>query len=804
MHSFTTCWLAWKKPSTHLRKTLLYVSLTYLLTSISHAQYGLISRLIRGLAVSTYPFRPLRPLANRKSHEKEWLVRGRNSYQAHADRAKTFFVLSWFVRNVFPWLLLFIRETFSTWYNTYVATRYAIMVVRRQYVRRQYADKGVGIRKRPPPPPKINVNNLIVDDKVKLSEKQKCSKKKSGKKSKSSLPLLGVPRYEASREVLQSREPEPSHRRSSRDRSTGRPERCSPSPQRQRSLPQPPPPKEYAIAPSAMKRAKSLTKTAKPSKNSKPKLFGANEAKKKAVAATSKAKKAAEAQQQAGYTPPKWNQVLYGSKVPPPKWNQVLYGGSKSSCNNSLASTNTRQEKAAVAGQSKTGPTPSSRSSSTISAQKVVRIGAPPGSVQASNTRSIQTKPGLDDKIIMALDNCIGDFDLYMYDFLEDTGERVETMQKYVKDGDESTMPGKAKILYQKSKEKYQESQKHIGEIFERSMKAMADADEGRRPEPEPEPEEMIDGNEDIVQKDGNMDFAVEVTTDTTQTNSNSLEALLKNSEAQGVPAESSTEATTKKKKVDLTPIKNQILSEIKQAKKSASLRLGLYLQGVAKTLINEEAADNLCCSALDSSGLEEEDLSKSTIEKDLEERKNQADNVFSATNEQQQEASITTQDVVPNGKFDESTENVQEAIDTNENNKDVATDTPQDGVIDQTATSIADADNSVAEDGKDESDNICTFSIDQKVSDKVTEEEDSEEAIETSTQRIEGKLRELVQLLDERKVKEVEDVVAVVDEPKETNITEEEEDETISIIEEKEGDREMDKSISNDSRLSF
>ena len=527
-------------------------------------------------------------------------------------------------------------------------------------VRRQYADKGVGIQKRPPPPPKINVNNLIVDDKVKLSEKQKSSKKKSGKKSKSPPQLLGVPRCEASREVLQSREPESSHRRSSRARSRSRSrgrsrsERHSPSPPRQRSLPQPPPPKEYAIAPSAMKRTKSLTKTAKPSTNSKPKLFGANEAKKKTAAATAKAKKAAKAQQQARRAPPKWNQVLYGSK---------------SSCNKSLASTNTRQKKAAVAGQVNTRPTPNN-----VPAQKkkVVRINAPSGSVRTSNTRSIQTKPGLDDKIIMALDNCIGDFDLY--DFLEDTGERVETMQHYLKDGDESTMPGKAKLLYQNSTETYQESQKQIGERFERSVKAMADADEGRRPEPEPEPEveeeETIDDNEEIVQKDRNMDFAVEVTTDTTQTNSTSLDALLKKSEAEEVPAtkdentatESCAEAT-KKKRVDLTPMKKQIKSEVKQAKKSASLRLGLYLQGLAKDLIGEEAADNLCCSALDSAGLEEEDLSKSTIEKELEERKKRADTVSSATNEQQQDVSNTLQDVVPNGNVDERTETPQDAV---------------------------------------------------------------------------------------------------------------------------------------------
>ena len=678
-------------------------------------------------------------------------------------------------------------------------------------VRRQYADKGVGIQKRPPPPPKINVNNLIVDDKVKLSEKQKSSKKKSGKKSKSSPQLLGVPRCETSREVLQSREPESIHRRSSRARSRSRSrgrsrsERHSPSPPRQRSLPQPPPPKEYAIAPSAMKRTKSLTKTAKPSTNSKPKLFGANEAKKKTAAATAKAKKAAKAQQQARRAPPKWNQVLYGSK---------------SSCNKSLASTNTRQKKAAVAGQINARPTPNN-----VPAQKkkVVRINAPSGSVRTSNTRSIQTKPGLDDKIIMALDNCIGDFDLY--DFLEDTGERVETMQHYLKDGDESTMPGKAKLLYQKSTETYQESQKQIGERFERSMKAMADADEGRRPEPEPEPEveeeETIDDKEEIGQKDRNMDFAVEVTTDTAQTNSNSLDALLKKSEAEEVSAtrdentatESSIEAT-KKKKVDLTPIKEEIKSEVKRAKKSASLRLGLYLQGLAKDLIGEEAADNLCCSALDSAGLEEEDLSKSTIEQELEERKKRADIVSSATNEEGQDASNTAQDVVPNGNVDERTENVQEAIDAT-GNKVVRTKTPQVAILNQTATSIASADNSVAENDKDKSDDKylyppfqSTFPIDQKVSDvlesAVTEENDSEEVIETSTQRIEGKLRELVQLLDERNVKKVVDVAAVIDEPKETSKTEEVKEESISIVEGTDGDCEMDKSISKDPRLSF
>jgi hypothetical protein len=82
-------------------------------------------------------------------------------------------------------------------------------------VQRQYADKGVGIQKRPPPPPKINVDNLIVDDKVKSSEKKTRTKKKVSKKSKSSVPLIGVARCEVSRDVLQSREPESSHKRSS-------------------------------------------------------------------------------------------------------------------------------------------------------------------------------------------------------------------------------------------------------------------------------------------------------------------------------------------------------------------------------------------------------------------------------------------------------------------------------------------------------------------------------------------------------------------------------------------------------------
>ena len=82
----------------------------------------------------------------------------------------------------------------------------------------------------------------------------------------------------------------------------------------------------------------------------------------------------------------------------------------------------------------------------------------------------------------------------------------------------------------------------------------------------------------------------------------------------------------------------------------------------------------------------------------------------------------------------------------------------------------------------------------------RVAKEEDSEEVIETSTQRIEGKLRELVQLLDERNVKKVVDVAVVIDDPKETSKTEDVKEKSISIVEE----TEIDKSISKDPRLSF
>mmetsp|Transcript_12377 Transcript_12377/g.35402 ORF Transcript_12377/g.35402 Transcript_12377/m.35402 type:complete len:693 (-) Transcript_12377:89-2167(-) len=687
-------------------------------------------------------------------------------------------------------------------------------------VRRQYADKGVGIQKRPPPPPKINVDNLIVDDKVRSSGKKTSTKKKAGKKSKASAPLIGVPRCEPPRDVLQSREPESSHRRSSgrgdrrhqqRDSGRTRTQGYSPTSPRQKSLPRPPPPKEYAIAPTATKRTKSLAKTSKPSTNSKAKLFGARkEAKKKAAAPTAatRSRPSKAAKTPASPVSPKWNQVLYGQKSP---------------CNKSLASSKcTKQKKPPVImAQMKTGR-------ARMEKKKVVRIRDPPGSVRSSNTRSIKKKAGLDDKIIMALDKCLGDFDLY--DFLGETGEQVDSVQQYLKEADETTMPGKAKLLYHQSTETYQESKKQVGDRFERSVKAMADADQGLRPEPEPEPEEEIedetpDDNEDVP-KERSMDFAVEVTTDTAH-NDKSLDALLKKPQPQEVSAAGSTnekdaEATNK---VDLSPIKKQIKNEVKEAKKSASKRLGLYLQGLATDLMGEDV-ENVCCSAIDTTTLDEEDNTKSVIEKEMEERKKRAVIVPSVPDVQQQQIDAA-QASVPASKGDDAAGNDDNEAAIEAGPKDIATNFFEDGGIAQPVTPNTDADNTEkcsekSTDGQSKDSSHLygpfqsTFPIDQKVSDllgsKATEEEDSdEEVIETSTQKIEDKVKELFQMLEERKVQKAVDVVAILDSNYEVSAnTEEKEKEGASAgkeeggitskTEEKEEGNEMDKTDQNDS----
>jgi hypothetical protein len=301
--------------------------------------------------------------------------------------------------------------------------------------------------------------------------------------------------------------------------------------------------------------------------------------------------------------------------------------------------------------------------------RKVVRISAPPKSGQSPNTRSIRNEVGLDDKIIMALDKLMGDFDLY--DFLEEKGEQMESMQQYLEEADETTMPGKAKLLYRRSTETLgpalEESKKSANERFERSIKAMADADQGLRPEPEPEiepepepepEEEMTDDNEGNA-KERNMDFAVEVTTDTTAHNEKSLEALLKK---QPQPQEVSADGSTNEKgaeainTVDLSPIKKEIKNKVDLAKKSAFKSLGLYLQGLAKGLIDDNV-ENLCCS--DTTTLDEEGPTKSTtcIEKEMEERNQTEEILPSAPNVQQQQKDVgqaivpTSEDVLEAGK---------------------------------------------------------------------------------------------------------------------------------------------------------
>ena len=672
-------------------------------------------------------------------------------------------------------------------------------------VRRQYADKGVGIQKRPPPPPKINVDNLIVDDKVKLLEKQTSSKKKEDKKSKLSSQIFGIPRCGEVVLLGQSREPESSHRRSSgggdtrdelrdtgRARSRGRSqsaERRVPSPRSpgQRSLPRPTPPKEFAIAPSAAKRSKSLTKTStKPSTNSKAKLFRASEAKEKAAVASAKAQKK--------------------KLVTPPKWNQLLYG-SKSFGKKSLVST----KKAVVDAQKNTVP----------AQKKVVRVNVndPPGIPRSPSTRSrnsvVLAKPDLDDTIIAVLDKCIGNFDLY--DCLEDTGVQVEYVQQSFKDADESTMPGKVKLLFQKSTETYQETQKQIGERYELSMKAMAEADEGRRPQPkpepdpEPEPEEESSDDTEIPQKNRNMDFAVEVTTDTAHENNKSLSALLEKPQPQEVSAAASNKATakdqnaasperqeeetTKKKKIDLTPIKKEINHGLKQAKRSASRRLGLYLQGLAKDLIDPDAAENLCCSAFDSTGLDEEDVPKSIIEEEIEERQKRANRVPSVTNEQQQQQQQqkdipdTAQVVAPNGTCDNNSGNeAADETDIKENTAKISQEGAPNSVPDAGNIEVCKDEENTESQARDDSYLYspfkCTFPLESKDPD---EEKESKEEDETSTARIERKFRELVQLMDEQNVKKSEKCANAEEKEEESN------------IEEKEVGCEMDKRVSEE-----
>ena len=756
-------------------------------------------------------------------------------------------------------------------------------------VQRQYADKGVGIQKRPPPPPKIkiNVDNLIVDDKVKSSENRTRTKKKLGKKSKSSVPLIGVARCEVPGDVLQSREPESSHKRSSGTSSGDRrhPQRnsggYSPKSSRHKSFPQAPPPKEYAIAPSAKKRTKRLTKTSKPSTNSKTRLFGASsEAKKKAAAAATAAAATSTPSKTdkttAGSAPSNWNKVLYGKQASPPrpappKWNKMLYG----------------------------------KKDTADEAQKNASFGALSESDQSLYTRSIQTELGLDDKITMALDKLMDDFGLD--DFFQEKGEQMESMQQHLEEVDKTILPGKAKLLYRRSTETLgstlEEYKKSANERFEQSIKAMAGTQIGTGTGTGTGSKgEMTDDNEGDVKERNieqrraantsrafrdvdsrkelfllgstfksdkvavdyvaanlthtanmnpreanrlakklkrnqgsiaislgvmsnekceemasalklrdidcralpvagssaddnavkNMDFAKEVTTDTAH-NDKSLEVLLKKEpqpqevSGDGSSNEKGAEATNT---VDFSPIKNAIKNKAELAKKSAFKSLNLYLQGLAK------GVENLCCSAVDTTTLDEEGTTKPFIEKEMEERNERATFIEkemeerneraeispSVPNVQQQQKEVgqaivlTSEDVLEAGNDD------LEAANTG-SNEDIETKSSEDtGIAHQvTPTSNTDADNTGEYSGKSTDEQSkekylngpfqCTFPIDQKVSDlveiKIKEGDDDEEAIEMSTQKIERKVNELFQFLEERNVSRndsIGDVVAVVE----------------------------------------
>ena len=236
----------------------------------------------------------------------------------------------------------------------------------------------------------------------------------------------------------------------------------------------PPPPKEYAIAPSAKKRTKRLTKTFKPSTNSKARLFGASsEAKKKAAAAAAAVATSTPSKTDkttASPAPSKWNKVLYGKQASPPrpappKWNKMLYG----------------------------------KKGTADEAQKNASVGALSESDQSLYTRSIQTDLRLDDKITMALDKLMDDFGLD--DFFKEKGEQMESMQQHLEEVDKTILPGKAKLLYRRSTETLgstlEEYKKSANERFEQSIKAMAGTQIGTGTETETGSKgEMTDDNE--------------------------------------------------------------------------------------------------------------------------------------------------------------------------------------------------------------------------------------------------------------------------------------------------------------------
>lgn len=189
-----------------------------------------------------------------------------------------------------------------------------------------------------------------------------------------------------------------------------------------------------------------------------------------------------------------------------------------------------------------------------------------------------------------------------------------------------------------------------------------------------------------------------------------------------------------------------------------------MYLQGLAK------GVENLCCSAVDTTTLDEEGT---TIKAEI---SPSVPNVQQQQKEVGQAIVLTSEDVLEAGNDD------REAANTG-SNEDIETKSSEDtGIAHQvTPTSNTDADNTGEYSGKSTDEQSkekylndpfqCTFPIDQKVSDlveiKIKEGDDDEEAIEMSTQKIERKVNELFQFLEERNVSRndsIGDVVAVVE----------------------------------------
>ena len=272
------------------------------------------------------------------------------------------------------------------------------------------------------------------------------------------------------------------------------------------------------------------------------------------------------------------------------------------------------------------------------------------------------------------------------------------------------------------------------------------------------------------------MGFAVEVTTDTTAHNEKSLEALPKKQpqpqevhvSADGSTYEKGAEATNT---VDFSPIQEEIKNKANLAKKSAFKSLGLYLQGLAKGLIDDNV-ENVCCGAVDTTTLDEEGTTKSTtcVEKEMEERNQTAEISPSVPNAQQQQTDVE-QAIVPTSE-DEAGNDGHEAAANDAGfgpNEDVESKSSEDTGIVHLVTPNADADNTgeYSSSGKSTDEQSKEKYLSDLAESKIKEGDDDEEASETSKQKIEKMVIDLFWLLEERNVSHnvsIGDVVAVVE----------------------------------------